>query len=121
MNHDDHDDYPETYSDSIYGEPRRPRMTETPQRVPRRVVVAVLAGIVAFMVSALTSCTQVTAGWETAKSRTQFGVGFTSVHGNWYGPVTFAWLSEPKPEEQPRLNQEIEITEGEPPFSGGAR
>lgn len=115
-------DEPETYSDSIYGEPRPCHVPPVngERNTPWWAAALIVALIVVFVVSA-TSCTQVTAGWETAKSRSQFGFGFTSVNRNWYGPITFTWLAEPKPEEQPRINQEIEITEGEPPFSGGAR
>jgi hypothetical protein len=70
-------------------------------------VIAVLFILAAMMIS-ISSCAQVTAGFETAKSRSQFGVGFTTIGGNWYGPLTFTWLAEPKRET---------VIEGEQPFT----
>jgi hypothetical protein len=69
-------------------------------------VIGVLVLLAAMMLS-ISSCAQVTAGFETAKSRSQFGIGFTAIGGNWYGPLTFAWLAEPKPEAQPPVLTEI--------------
>lgn len=105
MNHEDHDDYPETYSDSIYGEPKTFAPDE--QKPSVWLAILVLVFIAAFMFSAL-GCSQVSESYDEFRETTEL-----SLVGGWrdstlWGGIRFAKVGRAR---------EIEVIEGEKPFT----
>ena len=81
-----------------------PPVARTATRWPAWHVVLVLAFIVWFLVSAI-GCTttdgvnQISAGWETVKSRTEIGVGFKADDKGIAFPLLVRWLAKPTPDD----------------------
>ena len=110
------DDYPETFSDSIYGEPpveQEPlAYDEEPKSWFGILVVAVITAIWIGLAISIVGCAstqdRVGAYWDEVKERTVVGIGAVSSEGKWAGPIVLSWSKKIQPE--------VETIESDPPF-----
>ena len=106
MKHEELDDYPETYSDSIYGEPNRVRPDEPKPSALWSIVV--VAWILAFVISALSGCSQVSEGYDNYRATHSAVVAIEFRDG-------MGWLGFGI--RKVGRAAEIEVLEGEKPFA----
>lgn len=89
--------------------------------------VSVLILIIALMASIMSGCTatdginQISAGWETVKSRTEIGVGFKADEKGIAFPILVRWLAKPTPDDIKAERIEQTIVESDPPFSNASK